>query len=93
MSLKVDLIATLPGDANVDGRVDFTDLVALAQNYGSDFVANPTTDSWWTHGDFTYDGKVDFNDLVLLAQHYGNSITPAPADLPEPFATDRKSVV
>jgi Dockerin type I domain len=68
---------TFAGDANLSGKVDFTDLVALAQNYGSDFNANPTTDSWWTHGDFNYDGKVNFTDLVKLAQNYGAAL---PAD-------------
>jgi autotransporter-associated beta strand protein len=69
---------TIYGDATLDGKVDFNDLVKLAQNYNSNFVANPTTDSWWFHGDFTYDGKVDFNDLVKLAQNY-NSVLPSEA--------------
>jgi autotransporter-associated beta strand protein len=69
---------TIAGDANLSGNVDFTDLVALAQNYGSDFIANPTTDSWWTHGDFNYDGKVDFNDLVKLAQAYNQALPSGP---------------
>ena len=43
----------LPGDANVDGRVDFTDLVAIAQNYNSEARL-------WQDGDFTHDGRVDF---------------------------------
>jgi autotransporter-associated beta strand protein len=69
---------TISGDANLSGGVDFNDLVALAQNYGADFVANPTTDSWWFHGDFNYDGKVDFNDLVKLAQNYGSALPTQP---------------
>jgi len=52
------------GDANADGRVDFSDLVALAQNYNGGV---PTD---WEHADFTGDGLVDFNDLVALAQNY-----------------------
>jgi hypothetical protein len=80
------LVATLPGDANVDSKVDFNDLVALAQDYNTIFSA--TTDNWWGGGDFNYDGKVDFSDLVLLAQHYNGSITPAPADLPARVAGD-----
>ncbi|HEY7118959.1 MAG TPA: autotransporter-associated beta strand repeat-containing protein [Tepidisphaeraceae bacterium] len=85
------LIATLPGDANVDAGVDFNDLVALAQSYNTDVSA--TTDNWWQHGDFTYDGKVDFNDLVLLAQHYNTSISPAPADLPESITADWRAAL
>jgi hypothetical protein len=56
---------TRSGDANLDGRVDFTDLVAMAQNYNT-----LTGQAVWSAGDFTYDGNVDFNDLVLLAQNY-----------------------
>jgi autotransporter-associated beta strand protein len=65
--LQVEVAYTLPGDANLDYAVDFTDLVALAQNY-------ETADNVWAEGDFTYDGLVDFNDLVLLAQNYEASL-------------------
>jgi hypothetical protein len=56
---------TRNGDANLDGTVDFNDLVPLAQNY---LVADGNRT--WSQGDFTYDGNVDFNDLVGLAQNY-----------------------
>ena len=80
---------TIYGDATLDGSVDFQDLVKLAQNYGSDFVANPTTESWWYHGDFTYDGKVDFNDLVKLAQNYGSVLPSEPVPgAPISFGSD-----
>jgi hypothetical protein len=62
---------TLSGDADLDGRADFNDLVRLAQNYN-------TTGKFWYEGDFTYDGVVDFNDLVKLAQNY-NTALPAGA--------------
>ena|GEM_PF-4574925 len=52
----------LVADANLDGKVDFNDLLLLAQNNGS-------TTGDWAHADFNYDGKVDFNDLLLLAQN------------------------
>jgi hypothetical protein len=61
------------GDASLDGRVDFVDLVRLAQNYGD---ASGT--AVWTHGDFNYSGTVDFNDLVTLAQNYNSGLTAAP---------------
>ena len=64
---------TLDGDANLDGTVNFADLLLLAQNYGK-HEAN------WDQGDFNYDGNVGFNDLLLLAQNFGSSLnTPAPA--------------
>jgi autotransporter-associated beta strand protein len=68
---------TLRGDANLDARVDFIDLVALAQNYN-----NLTGDRVWTQGDFTYDGVVDFNDLVALAQNYNTFLPSAAAAIP-----------
>jgi len=56
--------SSYPGDANRDGKVDFADLVTLAQNY------NTMSGATWAKGDFTGDGKVDFADLVQLAQNY-----------------------
>jgi autotransporter-associated beta strand protein len=63
---------TVSGDASLDGKVDFTDLVALAQHYND----NSGT-ALWTQGDFTYDGHVDFGDLVALAQNYNQSLPSA----------------
>jgi T5SS/PEP-CTERM-associated repeat protein len=82
---------TLAGDANLDGVVDFNDLVKLAQNYN---VSDGSRT--WIGGDFNYDGNTDFNDLVKLAQNYnsalpGDSIAGAPAgftaDLARAFAS------
>jgi len=63
---------TLLGDANLDGSVNFADLVALAQNYGG-------AGKSWDQGDFNYDGSVNFADLVALAQNYNKSLSSAPA--------------
>jgi uncharacterized delta-60 repeat protein len=65
----------LAGDANHDRKVDFTDLVAVAQSY------NTTSGATFDKGDFNYDGKVDFTDLVMLAQRYGTTLA-APAAVP-----------
>ena len=59
----------LYGDANLDGKVGFDDLVLLARNYGKN-------DANWDQGDFNYDGHVGFDDLVKLARNYGRSIIP-----------------
>lgn len=61
---NADAYVTLPGDANLDGKVGFDDLVILARNYGK-------SDVGWTGGDFEGNGKVDFGDLVILARNYG----------------------
>jgi hypothetical protein len=67
---------TFAGDTNLNGVVEFDDLVRLAQNY--DQTVSTYTGSWWFHGDFTYDGIVDFNDLVKLAQNYNASLPSFP---------------
>lgn len=54
------------GDANFDTKVDFSDLVVLAQHYGQANAAQNLN-----VGDLDLNGSVDFNDLVSLAQHYG----------------------
>ncbi len=66
----------LGGDANRDRRVDFSDLLIVAQNFG---LAGRT----FIQGNLNYDaaGMVTFDDLLLVAQHYGNGAglnTPSP---------------
>jgi autotransporter-associated beta strand protein len=68
---------TLSGDANLDGAVNFEDLVALAQNYNTTAPAAGSGQSGWVHGDFNYDGSIDFADLVKLAQNYNTDLNPA----------------
>ena len=79
----------IPGDATLDGKVDFSDLVALAAHYGN-------TTATWEEGDFNHDGVVNFADLVTLAANYGQTldtysfgspagaVMPAIAPVPEP---------
>jgi len=69
----------IPGDANGDGKVDFADLLILAQNYGK--MPNET----FSDGDFNNDGAVGFDDLLILAQNYGFGTTgTAASPVPEP---------
>ena len=58
------ILDILAGDANLDGKVDFADLLILSQHQGKAASAG------WDQGDFNYDGKVDFADLLALAQNY-----------------------
>jgi hypothetical protein len=70
------LVATLPGDANLDGVVNFADLLAVARHY------NATGDAAaWAAGDFTYDGAVNFGDLLIVARSY-NQAVPAAGTIP-----------
>ena len=71
----------LMGDADQNGRVDFPDLLSLAQHYGQPAGAT------YAAGDFNGDGGVAFDDLLLLAQHYGQALpTAGVAAAPEPAA-------
>jgi autotransporter-associated beta strand protein len=51
------------GDANMDGRVDGSDVTAVSTSgkYGTGIA-----DAAWWHGDFNYDGVVNIKDLVGL---------------------------
>lgn len=59
--------AAVGGDANLDGTVDFADVLAVAQH----FAPGGTT---WDEGDFNYDGKVNFSDVLLMAQNYDKTL-------------------
>lgn len=73
---------TLLGDANLDGDVDFSDLLSLAQSYGG-------TGKRWDQGDTNYDAAVNFDDLLPLAQNYGQVVSQAAlSELPSQFASD-----
>lgn len=65
-STSLLLKSTLPGDLNLDGAVNFQDLLRIAQRYGGT--------GFWIDGDVTYDGLVNFNDLLTLSQNYGMSL-------------------
>jgi hypothetical protein len=70
----------LPADFNDSGKVDFADLLILAQNYGAKTGAVHGT------GDANLDGGVNFADLLILAQEYGQGSggQAAPSPVPEP---------
>jgi len=57
----------MPGDANIDGKINASDLVELGKAYGS------TTDNinWNPRCDFNEDNKVDTSDLHDLVTNYG----------------------
>jgi hypothetical protein len=73
---------TLKGDSNLNGAVNFDDLLTLAQNYQS-----PTGDTW-IEGDSNYSGVVDFDDLLALAQNYNGSVGALTNDFSADFAAD-----
>ena len=67
------------GDANLDGRVDPSDLNAMALNWERNVTG-------WSSGDFTSDGVVDAADLNVIGLNWLSGSV-APAAVPEPSAT------
>ncbi|QDU72829.1 hypothetical protein [Mucisphaera calidilacus] len=75
------LFGTVPGDANLDRKVDLLDLSALASFFG-------LAEAGWSGGDFNADGVTDLLDLSQLASAFGFDgseplIAPTPG-IPEP---------
>ena len=70
-----ELAMTLPGDANLDGKVQFDDFLALSANFGQS--------GGWNEGDANGSGNVDFADFVLLSSNYQPSNATSAA-VPEP---------
>ena len=64
----VTIKAVLEGDTDLDGSVDFDDILALFPHYGE------TSGHIWQRGDITYDGKVDFDDILALFPNYGATV-------------------
>ncbi len=56
----------LPGDANLDNKVNLEDLAILAKNY----LAEPDSQMQWQHGDFNFDDKVNLDDLAMLLDNW-----------------------
>ena len=71
----------MPGDANLDGKVDINDLTIVLAHYNQ----SGTT---WAGGEFTGDGTVDINDLTIVLAHHndtaGSSGAGSLAAVPEP---------
>ena len=61
---QVEVMYTLLGDANLDGKVNGTDFNLMAANF------NQAVTDGWDKGDFNYDGKVNGSDFVLLADNF-----------------------
>jgi hypothetical protein len=62
-----DLLVTIAGDADHDGKVGYRDLGALAFAYGS----QPGDPTWNPMCDFNCDDSIGYRDLGLLAANYG----------------------
>ena len=58
-----DLVGTRPGDADLNGKVDFRDFLILSENYESN--------AGWSTGDFDGSSRSDFGDFLLLSNNFG----------------------
>ena len=58
-----------PGDASLDGTVNFTDLNIVLTNYNQA--------GGWMQGDFNHDGVVNFADLNIVLTNYNQSFAGA----------------
>jgi autotransporter-associated beta strand protein len=63
---QIEIIYTLLGDANLDGKVNGADFSLLATSF------NQSVTNGWDQGDFNYDGAVNGADFVLLANDFND---------------------
>ena len=74
----------LPGDANLDAKVDINDLSRVLTNYDRTVGSGI---SGWAQADFNNDGKVNLNDLSIVLTNYDESAALSAggmATVPEP---------
>jgi len=75
---QIEILYTLLGDANLDGKVNGTDFVLMSAGFNQSVTAG------WDKGDFNYDGKINGDDFVLLSDNFNQfaqiaaaAVTPA----------------
>jgi hypothetical protein len=72
LTVETSIALTIPGDVNGDFKIDLSDLVILANAYGTTAASPQGTEphQWNPNADMNGDGVVNLYDLVLLATHY-----------------------
>jgi autotransporter-associated beta strand protein len=63
---QIEIMYTLLGDANLDGKVNGSDFTLMATNF------NDSVTNGWDKGDFNYSGTVNGDDFVLLASNFND---------------------
>lgn len=64
---QIEVMYTLLGDANLDGKVNGADFTIMAANF------NQSVTNGWDQGDFNYDGDVNGADFTALASNFNQS--------------------
>jgi hypothetical protein len=59
----------LPGDINIDGKVDMKDIGLAARAFGE----TPTRPRWNPMADENEDGKIDLRDIAIVAKNFGKT--------------------
>jgi len=65
-----NILVTIQGDINGDGKVSLVDLVLLASAYGS----HPGDAKWNPNADINGNGVIDLTDLVTMAKYYEQTV-------------------
>jgi len=63
--LVEEILQTRHGDADLNGRVDFLDFLALSRHYGKQ------QNTSWSEGDFDGNQEISFEDFLLLSANFG----------------------
>jgi len=75
---EMTVLAGLPGDADMNGRVDFRDYLILKSNLGGPARIG------WPDGDFNGNGTVGRRDFQALVTYFGCSVSGPKPVVPEP---------
>jgi len=59
----------MPGDINIDGKVDVRDIALTAKTFGS----YPDHPKWNPIADENEDNKIDIRDIALIAKNFGKT--------------------
>jgi hypothetical protein len=77
----IEIMYTLLGDANLDGKVNGADFAIMAANFNQGGKS-------WDQGDFNYDFNVNGADFTLLAKNFNQSATQSAAGAADLAALD-----
>ncbi len=66
MPVLLTILGAIPGDADLNGKVEFADFLALSAAFDS-------RGGVWSQGNFDCDSRVDFEDFLILSANFGKT--------------------